>query len=298
MRNLVFLCLRLSGIPLLLRRLSQKTGVTILCYHDPAPEILTRHLTVLAKFYNLIPLRKYIEWRNGKTREPLPPYAMVVTLDDGHRGNAALAPVFKRHAVEPTIFLCSAIVGTKRTYWWKVVPNQDECERLKRVPDHERVRRLKEMGFVETRDFTERQALSDEEIVLLKDIVDFQCHTRLHPILPRCSAERAREEIEMAKAELELRLGRSVYALAYPNGDYSDRDIAFAREAGYDCALTTDAGFNTAETDLFRLKRIPMFDNADINELIVKTSGLWEFIKRPLYASTKCYPTTALPERS
>jgi len=280
MRKLVFLCLRLSGIPLLLRHLLQKDGVTVLCYHDPAPEILNNHLAILGQLYNLIPLRRYIEWRNGKTREQLPPYSLVITLDDGHRGNAVLAPVFKRHAVEPTIFLCSAIVGTNRSYWWKSVPNQDERERLKRVPDHERVRRLKEMGFAETQGSTERQALSDDEIASLKDIVDFQCHTRLHPVLPRCSPERATEEIERAKSELEQRLGRPIYALAYPNGDYSDREIAFARAAGYDCALTLDGRVNRANTDLFRLARMGISDSADANELIVKASGLWDFFHR------------------
>ena len=265
---------------MLLRRLSQKAGVTVLCYHDPAPELLNTHLTVLGKLYNLIPLRRYIEWRNGKTRDPLPPYALIVTLDDGHRGNTALAPVFMRHAVKPTIFLCSAIVGTNRSYWWKLVPNQDERERLKRVPDQERVRRLKEMGFVETQDTTERQALSYDEIALLKDIVDFQCHTRLHPVLPQCSPERASEEIGMAKTELEQRLGRLVYALAYPNGDYSDREIALARAAGYDCALTLDGRVNRANTDLFQLARMGILDSADANELIVKASGLWDFFLR------------------
>jgi len=241
---------------------------------------LNNHLAVLGKLYNLIPLRRYIEWRNGKTREPLPPYALVVTLDDGHRGNAALAPVFRQHAVEPTIFLCSAIIGTNRTYWWNAVPDQDERERLKRVPDHERVRQLKEMGFVETQDSTERQALSDGEIAMLNGMVDFQCHTRLHPVLPRCSPERAKEEIEKAKDELEQRLGRLIYALAYPNGDYSEREVVLARAAGYDCALTLDGRVNRANTDIFRLGRMGVSDSADSNELIVKASGLWDFLLR------------------
>lgn len=280
MRKLVFLLLRLSGIPLLLRYVWQKTGVTVLCYHDPAPETMNNHLAVLGKRYNVIPLRRYIDWRKGRLREPLPPYALIVTLDDGHRGNMALAPVFKRHVVEPTIFLCSAIVGTNRTFWWKAVPNQDELERLKRVPDQERVRRLKEMGFVETQDATERQALSDDEIAMLSGMVDFQCHTRLHPVLPRCSPERAKEEIEKAKAELEQRLDRLVYALAYPNGDYSDREMARAKEAGYDCALTLDGRVNRGNTDLFRLGRMGVSDSADANELIVKASGLWDCLLR------------------
>jgi peptidoglycan/xylan/chitin deacetylase (PgdA/CDA1 family) len=135
---------------------------------------------------------------------------------------------------------------------------------------------------METQDYPERQALSDNEIAALKREVDFQCHTLLHPVLPRCSAERAKEEIAKAKAELEQRYGLSIYALAYPNGDYSDREIELVRTAGYDCALTLDGRVNRATTNPFRLDRMGVSDCASANELIVKASGLWDMLLRLL----------------
>jgi len=238
------------------------------------------HLHVLKARYTIIPLRQYIEWRTGQSRTFLPPYALVVTFDDGHLGNAALAPIFRQHNVTPTIFLCSAIVGTHRRYWWLAHDDHAEMVRLTRLPDGERLRRLAEVGFAEDKDFEDRQSLSDEEIKALKGIVDFQSHTRYHPILPECATGRAEAEISGSRVELENNYGLATYALAYPNGDYSDREISIAEKTGYTCALTLGSGYNTAHTPLFRLQRLQLSDDADKNELIVKASGLWSFIER------------------
>jgi len=70
----------------------------------------------------------------------------------------------------------------------------------------------------------------------------------------------------------------SIYAIAYPNGDYSDRDCQITCDAGYECALTLDGGFNSTNMDLYRLNRIPIDDYDGKNELVVKASGLWDFL--------------------
>lgn len=274
------MCLRLSGIPFFLRLTLQRKATTILCYHDPAPDVMDMHLNILKERYNLISLREYVAWRNGQSSAPLPSYALVVTLDDGHRGNAELTPVFKKHKVMPTIFLCSAIVGTYRRFWWQAHDNYPEMVRLTRVPDYERLQQLAKAGFSEDKIYEDRRSLSREEIEALKGIVDFQSHTRFHPILPECAAGRAEEEIIGSRTELNSKFGLTTYALAYPNGDYSDREIAIAEKAGYTCALTLGSGYNTAHTPLFRLLRLPFSDFADEDELIVKASGLWSFIEK------------------
>src|SRR5262249_52809892 len=108
---------------------------------------------------------------------------------------------------------------------------------------------------------------------------DFQSHTVFHPILPSCTPERARREIVESKEILERQYGLKIYALAYPNGDHSDRDVELLRVAGYSCGLTMIAGFNDWKTDPFRLRRFAVSDDAGLNELIVKSSGLWGIAK-------------------
>jgi peptidoglycan/xylan/chitin deacetylase (PgdA/CDA1 family) len=275
MRKLVFLFLRYTGIPFLLRELVQRHYVSIVCLHDPTPEAADRIFTLLKRHYSIIPLSQYLEWRDNPDR-PMPPKPMIITMDDGHRGNYLLAPVLKTHNIPVTVFLCSGIVGTHRHFWWTTVKNKAEREALKRMRDGDRLARLVQSGYAETREYEDRQALSQAEIQALKPIIDFQSHTRFHPILSKCTAERAAGEIVGSKCELEERFGVVAYALAYPNGDYSRRDLGLVQSAGYRCALTLDGGYNTLKTDPTRLRRIPLDDAADENELVVKASGLWE----------------------
>jgi len=139
---------------------------------------------------------------------------------------------------------------------------------------------LRKLGFEREKEFEDRQALSKDEIEEMKNIVDFQSHTMFHPILTKCSAERANKEILQSKMDLENNYGLRIYALSYPNGDCSDREILMAKKAGYECGITVDLGFNSQNTDLFRLKRICIDDVADINELLVTVAGLWDFLLR------------------
>ncbi|MBI3899630.1 MAG: polysaccharide deacetylase family protein [Gammaproteobacteria bacterium] len=279
MREFVFLLFRITGLPLLLRELVQRRRVSILCYHDPRPEVLEAHVRYLRRHYSIISLRQYLDWRRQPTT-PLPPKPLILTLDDGHRANYLLRGIFRRHKLPATIFLCSEIAGTWRHFWWKAATSAEVREQLKRVPDSERHRLLAETGFTEQKQYPERQALSLREIKALKPLIDFQSHTRFHPLLPRCSDERVAEEIQLSKTELEDRFGLRIYALAYPNGDYTDREAECAQRAGYECALTIDGGYNTDTTDAFRLRRIRMSDTAGSHELAVKSSGLWGWCER------------------
>ncbi len=274
MREALFLLLRSTLIPALVRELVQRRRATILVWHDPDPDAFERHLRLLRRLYTPVSLRAVVDAiKTGRMRE-LPPKPLVLTLDDGHEGNARLLPVIERYGVPVTIFLCSAIIGTRRPFPF-VLGRASSRGREDREPG---------------RHF----GLSEEAIERMRHAVDFQSHTATHSRLPLCTTERARREIAGSKRELERRFGLEVYALAYPNGDYSDRDIELAKEAGYGCALAADAGFNGAGSDLFRLRRLTLDDGAGPSELVVKASGVWAFLKRLVVGQPYGYrPATA-----
>lgn len=280
----IWSALRWTGLPLALRRIRRRGDVAILCYHDPDPDTLSHHLEALDKRYRFIALRDYVDARLTGRTTTLPARAVVVTLDDGYSGNARLAEVFARHSVRPTIFLTSGVVATDRAFWWMLLPGgEDEAESLKAVPDSDRIRALAAAGRSETDALPARTALSHAEVESLVAVADLQSHTVLHPILSMCSDERARAEIEDSKADLEREYGLDVYALAYPNGrpaDFGEREAALAASAGYTCALTTVPGLNDATTDLFRLNRIFIPDDASSDEVVVRTSLLAAHIVR------------------
>lgn len=277
-RRLAFALLRFSGLPLLVRTLVQRRRVTIVLLHDPEPETFARQLDALRSRYSLISLQDYVRWRRDGARAELPVRPLIVTFDDGHRRNAELARAFRSTGAPATIFICSGLIGTRRRFWFEHGLDRDEVEGLKHVPDEKRLEALAAHGYTDETEFDERQALSLEELRDLEQLLDLQAHTITHPILPNCSEDKLAEEVRGCKTALEG-LGLSINAFAFPNGDYTDREVAAVEQAGYACALTVDAGYNTRETDVFRLKRIGVADAASPTEMIVKASGIVDVVK-------------------
>jgi poly-beta-1,6-N-acetyl-D-glucosamine N-deacetylase len=200
-------------------------------------------------------------------------------LDDGHIRNRELLPVLQQLRIPATIFLCAGIVDTRRHFWFLHQRTQPKRPLLKRLPNAQRLAVLEEHGFKQEKEFEMPQALSKADIEAMKPWVNFQSHTVFHPCLPQCTDEEAHREILESRRILEQQFGLSINAFAYPNGDYSPRDIRLLQEAGYDCAITVDAGYNTLTTDAYRLKRLSIDDHDNEDAVCVKASGLWGWMK-------------------
>jgi len=280
LRKILFSPLYYTGIPFLLREVVERNKTTIVVYHAPSPDVARCHFEALRKRYNIIPLAEYLRASvDGRARK-LPPKSLIITMDDGHRSNAQLKSLLQEMEIPVTIFICSGVVGSHRHFWWLHTRSPSEAEACKQMTDAQRLEFLLSRDYRPEQEYSDRQALSKSEIEELKPLVDFQAHSVSHPILPTCADETAEHEITDSKAELERQYGLQIRALAFPNGDYTEREINLVRKAGYRCALTLDCGFNDQNTDLFRLRRIPIPDEASVNELVVKTSGLWELFRR------------------
>ena len=282
MSYLVYKILRYSGVAWLTREVVQRHKVTFLLFHDMNATDAERNFTYLKRHYNIIGLNYYLE--AIQSHQPLPRKAVVITFDDGHISNYDLLPVIKRLQIPITIFLCSDIVGTRRHFWFRHSQEvKARVESFKRIPNDQRLEELRAYGFDQQMEYPDRQALTQEQIGEMCAWVNFQSHTRFHPILPQCDDEIARKEIVASKHELENTYGLTVNALSYPNGDYSARDIRLARDAGYMCGVTVDAGYNGLKSDLFRLKRFSAGDAKSTTELMVKASGCYALLKNLLH---------------
>lgn len=244
-----------------LARLAHGRRLGVLAYHDPEPQVLDAHLTALARRYSLVPLPDALEALAGG--RDLPPRALAVTFDDGRAGNAPLASVCRAHGLRPTFFVCTRVDGR---YWWSGV-DPFEQRRLKHVTDAERREATAAAAA------GPRESLTREQLSALAAEVDLEPHTRTHPVLPRCDDATARDEIAGSKADLEQLLGRACEVFAYPNGDFGERDVALAREAGFRWAVTALPGLNDARTDPMRLRRLVVRDDAPAWEAVVRASG-------------------------
>jgi len=280
-RQLAALALHWSGIPLLVRHTIARRRVTIVLYHDPAPEVLDRHLRYLAKRYSFITLDRLVEAIRDRDASHLPPRSLVVTFDDGHRGNHRLKPIFEKYGVRPTVYLVSRVVATRRRFWFRHV-GEARSHELMPQPNRERLEILRERdGFTPTTEHPEedRQALSAAELTELAAGVDFGSHTCFHPSLVTCSDEECELELRESKRDLEKLLGRECRHLAYPNGDYSEREIRLAREAGYLSARSIDVGWNGVHTDPYRLRVTGVTDDASIHLLAAQLSGITMYLR-------------------
>ncbi len=278
LRDALFKCLRYSGLPWLLRHTVQRRRVTLVMFHDLAPEAAERAFSFLQRAYRVISLSDYLLARQKQDPSLLPPRALVITLDDGHVRNRELLPIIQRLGVPITIFLCAGIVGTHRHFWFRFRNPQVRTEQLKRLPNQERLKVLAKAGFDPLSEHDEAQALSAQHIEEMRPWVNFQSHTLLHPCLPHCTDEEAWAEIAGSRQVLEDDFGLSINAIAFPNGDYNARDLALVQRAGYACAITVDFGYNTLRTDPYRLRRLSIDDTDNEDAVCVKASGLWTFI--------------------
>ena len=268
---------RWSGTGLLVRHTIARRRVSILVYHDPTAEQLERHLKYLARRYNFVSLGKVIEAMERDRWADLPDRALVLTFDDGHRGNADLVDLFVSYGVKPTVYVCSQLVDTNRHFWFMDV---DDPGRLMKLSNGRRMAVLERAGFSPTKEHADRQALNAVDIERMRQVVDFAAHTRFHPILPACTDAEAEIEIEWSRTELEQLNQKPCLDFSYPNGDYGEREVELVRAAGYRSARTVDLGWNSASTDPFRLKVLGTSDVASINRLAADLAGVSGYLAR------------------
>jgi peptidoglycan/xylan/chitin deacetylase (PgdA/CDA1 family) len=286
-REFIGLLLRFSGMAWIIRCILLRNKVTILVYHDPDPKVFRRHMEYLSKRYEFIELDRLVAAIRSGDASAIPSGALVVTCDDGHASNYGLIETFETFNIRPTIYLCSHIVGTNRHFWWQGV-GAARARAVKRLPADVALEKLKaEHSYTLTKEYSQRQALSDSEVTTLIPHVTFGSHTKFHPILPQCEDGQCLKEIRESKESLDKVLDRPVKHFAYPNGDYGDREIQYVKECGYASARTLDWGWNDISSDPYRLKAIGIEDDASINVLCGQTTGLFAYLKYLRHGSHK-----------
>ena len=278
MKNLLvrlFWFLRLHEIA---RVLFQKNKTTILYYHDIEPKLFDKHLNYLKSKYTIVSLEDYV----FKRIAPDSKYRLIITFDDGHVNNHHLLEIIKKHEVKCTIFLVSNVINTKRHFWFKWHKLDSKSKSiLKKIENNERLVTLAdEFGFHQDEEFDQPQALSAEQLEEMAPWISFQSHTHTHPCLNRCSQKESLFEISESKKRIEELLQNHVFALAYPNGDYEFKDTENAKRAGYSCVLTAKGYFNAAVFDTFELNRLSVNDYSSIQELALRSSGVYLKMKK------------------
>jgi peptidoglycan/xylan/chitin deacetylase (PgdA/CDA1 family) len=273
-RDTLDACIRWSGLAWLIRRTVARKRVGVLMYHDPDPAELEAHLTYLRGRYSFVSLDTFVDALKRRDFSVLPRAPLVVTIDDGHRGNVRLGEVLRRHGVRPTLYLTTDVVGTDKPFWFKTF-DYAERQRLKRLPNDERLAALATRQPSASPRPADPQALTADDLRALLPLVDFGAHTRSHPSLTTCADGECWEEIAQSKADVERITNRPCRHFSYPNGDYSFREANFARACGFRSARTADPGWNGPTTDAYRIRILSGCDGASLTRLVADLSGVW-----------------------
>ncbi len=290
-KQTVFQTLQWSGLNAL-SRWSNRNSLTVLNYHGVVEgdlhdrdrniycntvdtEEFAGHLEFLVRHYNPVKASDVEAWIGGE--RDLPPRAVLITFDDGHRNNLTYAgPILAKYGVPAIVFLATAYMGSSRLLWpeelyqvalrWARVKIPFPDARGEFTLDGNRKERARQVTDAAKKLPVEvlepwlnalraevtlppELACSDVYAFLAWEEVrqlsrygfEIGSHTVNHWIVTRCTPESLRQELEESKAEIERQLGSRCLSFCYPNGgaaDWSPSAAEAVRAAGYRLAYT------------------------------------------------------------
>jgi len=224
---------------------------------------------------------------------------VAITLDDGYRDNLEYAwPVFRKHGVPFTIYVCTGFADRTAELWWEaleqIIANTDSMlapgERsqpsqptrsvrqkqamfdlwhrwLTSVADEKLQRRaIRELAAdhgLDLADLARRMTMDWDEIrrIAADPLCSIGAHTVTHPALARLPADDALREILESCTRISHETGRPPRTLAFPYGYAAaagPRDAALAERAGLAASFSARLGFVPRSGSRHGLPRVPM----------------------------------------
>ena len=260
---------------------------------EPDAAGFAAQLDLIVSLFNVLPLPEAVRrLRAGQ----LPPRAVCITFDDGYANNCEVAlPLLKSRGIPATVFVAPGYLSGGRMFNDTVIEAvrrapaaldltreglgrhelPDDAARvraiaailpvLKYLPQAERLRQAAAIAERVGAELPDDLMMTEAQVQhLYREGIGIGAHTVNHPILANADDATARREIRDSKGRLEDMVGAPVTTFAYPNGgpvkDYKPRDVALAREAGFEVAVSTAWGAATASSDPLQLPRIAPWD--------------------------------------
>jgi poly-beta-1,6-N-acetyl-D-glucosamine N-deacetylase len=257
--------------------------IVSLCFHSPGKDLFLSCVNWLSKNgFHFISVKDLEKISKGEI--DFPRGAVVITVDDGWQTNFDnIVPIAVKNNIPVTIFVNPEMVEKGNAYWWSYITEANKkglvnnsAEYYKSLDNNDRLKIIDEIA---SKVKIDRQALTIEQVKEISgnNVISIQSHTVSHPILPKCSDEKSADEIIQSKKIIQEWTGKNVSHFAYPNGDYTQREIDTLKGNGYTVAFTTNQHYLAPGDlkDLYRLPRLLMLEDASFEENICRMMGVW-----------------------
>ena len=214
--------------------------------------LFREHLEYLIQNFRLVKLSDLVELLQSSS--PVNESVVALTFDDAYTNFLQFAyPELKKRNIPATLFVPAQKLNEYNTW-----------------------------DFDEDTTYPFLKIMNEAEINTLDpEVVELGSHTSTHVQLSSLSGEDLEREICGSKHLLEEKFNRPITLFAYPYGelaDFDERAIQLLEKCGYQAAVTTHfSRFNSA-TDLFRLKRISVWDDDTAKDLELKLTGFYDWL--------------------
>jgi peptidoglycan/xylan/chitin deacetylase (PgdA/CDA1 family) len=256
-----FLIKKISAIQKYLVKPSRQNIKAVLTYHGICINVkrncvplkrFIEHLDYLSNQFEIIKLSELIE--NIQKNSDAGGNLIALTFDDAYQNFKEYAyPELRKRSIPAALFVPAGFVG---------LINEWDCDH----PNHENC--LKIMNWDELRE-------------LDLNLIEIGSHGFSHKKMAKLKDIELDMEIRRSKEILEYELRRKIEGFAFPYGELfnlEDRAIRILKDAGYKYALTTHYGRRIDGKDLYRLKRVSIWDHDEIEDIANKLSGYYDWL--------------------
>ena len=154
---------------------------------------------------------------------------------------------------------------------------------------------LKDFGYrctyFITKDFIGREGFIDEKGIMMASEAGMEIgvHGTTHRMLSNCSNDEIIWEFSHCKHYLESLTGQKIVSASMPGGDWNQNIATCASDAGLRMLCNSMPGINMHDTNLFKLKRIPIKGSTSDSDLerYCQHNIYKELIKSALYQLPK-----------
>lgn len=239
---------------------------------------------------------------------------IVLTFDDGYIDNYNIVyPYLSEQQIPFTIYICNGLINKSIYIWWYLILGLYQSENKLITIDNKEVKLepsnksiifkylrsqdednlkflLSNLGI----DIEKSYRLFNEDIIMTwpqiskmaeSEYVTIGAHTVNHYSLKYLSDEASFDEMLSSKNEIEKYIKRKVSHFAYPFGsdnEVSERELVFAKEIGYETAVTThESNLNDyKDINFHSLSRIPINGNTTLDEFKLRINGTYGFLNK------------------